>query len=98
MSNNVFRALLRSPERESDAEQLNRELSWAASRPGSRWHDKEAVPTLASHGLGAFEECLTDWEAEAYQTYMQQYPDCVYALNQNPTSWPIFSKGQAARC
>ena len=88
---------MRQKDDQQDERDLNNELRWAASRPGSRWADAERLPTIAEDGTGAFEDCLTSWEAKAFNGYMRMFPDSAYALNQSPWFRPICAKGEASQ-
>ena len=87
-------ALLRTEDK--DADDLNAELKWAASRPGSCWKG-EKFPTLADGGLSGFEESLTALERKWFQDYQKIQDNSIYSLNQNPSFRCILAKDKA-RC
>ena len=80
---------------EEDAADLQRDLEWAASRPGSMWKGP-GQPSLEQHGKHVFEECLTDWEAGIYESYIGIQRDTVYSLNQKPDHRCMLAKHEAS--
>lgn len=80
----------------TDQDELNAELKWACSRPGSLWNsagDLSEVPDVSMPD--AFERCFSQWELDAYAEYTRSYPNAVYAMNQNPTCRATLTRGQA---
>ena len=85
-----------------DEDELTNELNWAADRPGSRWRseasgaDESGAQRPDPYNPDMWEQCLTEWEFDAYEAYKRQCPVSVYSLNQNPASRATYAKGQAS--
>ena len=88
--------MARHPDNEQDAADLEEEVCWAASRPGSRWTGGK--PQIGcgegekAINSAVFEDCLTPWEMKIYLDYQAMCPNSIYSLNQSPDYRPICAK------
>lgn len=85
----------------TDDNQLKEELLWGASRPGSLWKKRkdngevdDDIPDMGE--TNCFMECLTEWESNALEKYIEKKPNSVYSMNQDPTTRPTFATGQVS--
>ena len=86
-----------------DAGDLQEELTWAASRPESRWktgvdsssqREPPQLGDIMDDGSSVWEAYLTTSEQKFYQTYMAKFPNSCYSLNQDPDVTPMYARGQ----